>query len=78
MSDKHHVIDQLHEISHTLALLRLCGAAGPPSFCMGVLYEVFCGRNRVTSDSPPLEFQQEKNGGVASRLLNSHLYSPSV
>ena len=27
MGDKHHVIDQLHAISHT--------------FCMGVLYEVF-------------------------------------
>ena len=31
MGDKHHVIDQLHAISHTLA----------DNFCMGVLYEVF-------------------------------------
>ena len=34
MGDKHHVIDQLHEISHTLAF-ETCGV------CMGVLYEVF-------------------------------------
>ena len=34
VGDKYRVIDQLHEISHTLAF-ETCGV------CMGVLYEVF-------------------------------------
>ena len=41
---------------------------------MGVLYEIISRGNRLTLESPPFEFQLEKNGGVASRLLNPDPY----